>query len=187
MNKGKTSYIVFLALIVIIIGSISCQNKTNTSHLGFNLQEFKIKNPLLDTILNRVRDSVHMRSNAEDVIVLILRVYDSKPEFCFTTSKAEDVTTDFIYQNNYRIVGYIKNTTPIIVLSAIMNKYEFENTFYDFLIPTNTKKYFGYILFPDDQYQVDEKGNPLPPPAFDPLFYFYRYDGSRFLSVKYGD
>ena len=128
-----------------------------------------------------------MLSNAEDVIVLILRVYDSKPEFYFTSSKAENVTKDYISQNNYRIVGYIKNTTPIVVLSSVMSKYEFENTFYDFLIPTNTKKYFEYILFPDDQYQVNERGIPPPPPRLDPHFYFFRYDGSHFLSVNYGD
>jgi hypothetical protein len=155
--------------------------------LGFYLQEFNVINPHLDKIINGVKDSANMLSNGDDVIVLILRVYDSKPEFCFTSSQAKDVSKYYIYQKNYRIVGYLKNDTPIIVLSAVMDKYEFETTFYSFLIPTDTKKYFEYIQFPDDQYKVNEKGYPLPPSTFDPYYYYFSFDGDRFVPIKYGN
>lgn len=182
--KIRSKWYILIISSIVIIGLTSCNNKSNSSRLGFNLQEFKVINPILDTIINGVKDSTHILAYEDNVIVLILRVYDSKLEFCFTSSKAKDVSPDYIFQENYRIVGYLKNDTPIIVLSAVMNKYELETTFYSFLIPTETKKYFEYIQFPDDQYKVNEKGHPLPPYNFDPYYYCFSFDGNRFVSVK---
>lgn len=183
-TKERNKILCFFIVLLLAVGLTSC--KKEHKHNGFTLQRFKVVNVHLDSIIHGIRDSVHILRQGDNVIILVLRIYDSNPEFCFTSAKAEDVSEDYIYSNNSRIIGYIDNNEiPIIVLSNESKKYEFEFYFYKFIIPTNDKKYFDNIYFPDDQYAVDENGKGYPPPFFDPYFYYYTYKENRIVPVTY--
>jgi hypothetical protein len=184
-TKERNKILYFFVVFLLTVGLASC--KTESKHNGFTLQQFKTVNVQLDSIIHGIRDSVHILKQGENVIVLVLRIYDSNPEFCFTSAKAKDVSENYIYSNNKRIIGYIENDKiPIIILSTESNKSDFEMVFYKFLIPTENKKYFEYIYFPDDQYSVDARGFGSPPPLFDPYFYYYTYKGKKITPTTYG-
>ena len=182
-TKERKKILYFFVVFLLAVGLVSC--KKESKHNGFTLQRFKIVNGQLDSIIQTLKENKHILKQGENVIVLVLRVYDSNPEFCFTSAKAKDVSEEYIYSNNRRIIGYIDNIIPIIVLSTDSNKYDFESTFYRFLIPTNGKKYFEYINFPDNQYSVDAHGFGAPPAFFDPYFYFYTYKENRIVPATY--
>lgn len=183
MREKNRILIVCIGFLFVLIFS-NCKNKSK--HNGFELQRFKVLNIQLDSIIRGIKDSAHILKHGEDVIVLVLRTYESNPEFCFTSVKADDVADDYIYSNNRRIIGYIDNNEiPIIVLSTESNIYDFEMAFYKFLIPTGDKKYFDYIYFPDNQYSVNDRGFGSPPPSFDPYYYYYTYKGAKIVSTKY--
>jgi hypothetical protein len=168
-----------------MVGTASCNYKSK--HSGFTLQRFKITNNQLLSIAGSIKDSMNIVNQKEYVIILILRNYNSSPEFCFTFAKAEDVSKDFIYIKNRRIIGYIQNNgIPIIVLSTENSKYDFEMTFYKFIVPTTEVKYFDYIYFPEDQYSIDSRGFGAPPPFFDPHYYYYACKGGKIVSITYG-
>ena len=57
-------------------------------------------------------------------------------------------------------------------------------TFYKFLIPTEEKKRFDYIYFPENQYYINERGVGNPPPFFDPYYYYYTYNGKKIIPVS---
>ncbi|BEG98041.1 hypothetical protein BSYN_03060 [Bacteroides sedimenti] len=164
---------------------VSC--KVESKHKGFTLQNFKVVNGQLDSIIRGINDSTHILKQKGYVIILVLRVYDSKPEFCLTSAEKEAVSEKYIYLNNRRIVGYLDNGNdePIIILSTDCNKYDFESTFYTFLNPTGKKKYFEYIYFPDNQYSLKNDGTGYPPSFFDPYFYYYRYQENNIVPVTY--
>nr|WP_320059426.1 hypothetical protein [uncultured Bacteroides sp.] len=184
IKKGNRILIVCIGFLFMLAFS-NCKNKSK--HNGFELQRFKVINSQLDSIIHGIKDSTHILKDGENVLILVLRIYDSNPEFCFTSAKAEDVSDDYIYSNNSRIIGYIDDKMiPIIVLSNEFKKYEFEFYFYKFIIPTNDKKYFDFIYFPNDQYTVDKNGKGFPPPLFDPYFYYYTYKGNKISPSNYG-
>jgi len=184
-TKKRNRILIVCVGFLFVLAFLNCKNKSK--HNGFELQRFKVVNIQLDSIIRGIKDSTHILKHGENVIVLVLRTYESNPEFCFTSAKTEDVSEDYIYSNNRRIIGYINiNEIPIIVLSTESNKYDFEMTFYKFLIPTEDKKYFEYIYFPDDQYSVDARGFGTPPPLFDPYFYYYTYKGNKIIPSTYG-
>lgn len=182
----RDKILLFLTILLFAIDFTSC--KVASKHCGFTLQKFKIVNSQLDSIIRGIKDSTYIFKQNENVIILVLRVYNSKPEFCFTSAEKEDVSEKYIFLHNRRIVGYIDNgnNKPIIILSADSNKYDFESTFYQFLIPTGEKRCFEYIYFPDNQYSIMKDGKGYPPSFFDPYFYFYRYQGNKIIPVTYG-
>lgn len=184
-RKVRDKILKFFIVLLFTVNFTSC--KIESKRYGFTLQNFNVVNSQLDSIIRGIKDSTHILKQKESVIVLVLRVNDSKPEFCFTSTEKEEVSEMYIYKNNRRIVGYIDNgkDRPIIVLSTISNKYDFESTFYDFLTPTNEKKYFEYIYFPENQYSIMKDGKGYPPSFFDPYFYYYRYQDNKIIPVIY--
>jgi len=143
-----------LALIVLT----SCK----TEHKGFNLQKFETVNNKLSFAIH-IADSLGKIYDKQKTIVLELRISDSIPELKFSYLDSTAIC-DYIYSNNYRIVGYmVKQSEEIILLSNINDRTKFELTFYDYLKPTNEHKVFRYIYFPDYQYRVNEKGDVFLP------------------------
>lgn len=189
INMRKSKYMYAFIIVNTLMLLLGCNNVAKEK--GFTLQHFTIVNPLLNSIEKGISDSMYMKniSNPDEVIgILVLRIFDSVPEFCFTIAKKEDVLNYCMYSTIRRIVGYVQNDkTMLIVLSEEHNTYKFESTFYEFLIPTSEKKYFEYIYFPDDQYAVNEKGIPNPPVLFDPYYYCYAYRDGEMIYMNYYD
>jgi hypothetical protein len=159
----------------------------SSKHNGFKLQQFTITNFQLKSVTQVITDSLCMPKK-DEVIVLLLGINDSIPEFCFTSAKIKDVSNDYIYLDNRRIVGFINNNgKSIIVLSTEPNKFIFESIFYEFLIPTNRKEYFWYIKFPDNQYHVNKQGIGYPPYAFDPFYHCYTYKENEIVPIIRSD
>ena len=88
----------------------------------------------------------------------------------------------YIFDYNRRIVGYIKTKSKdVIVLAKINSKYDFQDVYYKFLIPTTHTKKFDFIYFPDDMYCIpDEKGIPCPPQFFDVDYKVFIYRNNKF-------
>ncbi|BEG99463.1 hypothetical protein [Bacteroides sedimenti] len=188
MNTKKRNIIYIICIgIIFIIGLFVCKNESKQN--GFVLQKFNVVNRQLYSIINSIKDSAYISKASDNVIVLELRINEFAPEFCFTSTKKEILNKYFIFGSNLRIVGYIEDRqrqAEIIVLSRIDNRVDFEMAFYKFLTPTNEKKYFNYIYFPDDQYVVKDNGEGYPPPFFDPYFYYYIYKGNNIIPAAYG-
>ncbi len=185
-TKERNKILLFYIGFLFIIGLASC--KKESRHNGFVLQNFKIINNQLNSIIKGIKDSAYISTKSSDVILLELRIHDSVPEFCLTSAKKDKLNEYYIYSSNSRIVGYIEDKsvqTEVIILSDIDNKVDFEMTFYKFLVPTNDTKCFEYIYFPNNQYSVDARGFGAPPPFFDPYFYYYVYKGNKIISVTY--
>lgn len=177
-----------LILLISAVGIYFCCKYAKSSYkIGFVLQEFNVINPKLDSIISIVQKQPKILAQDDDVIVLILRDYDSKPEFCFTSCKSLEVSEKYIYNNTRRIVGYIDNPVPIIILSDVLNIYDFEAIFYKFLRPTIVKRRFEYLYFPDNQYYADVHGAGKIPSFFDPYFYVFSFDGDSFEKMNYYD
>lgn len=185
----KSKIILFCVGILLIIGFATCKKETKSN--GFTLQRFKVINSQLSSIISGIKDSANMLREEGDVIVLELRMMDSIPEFCLTSESKNEINKFYIYNQNQRIVGFIEDkrvNSDIIVVSEINNIYDFENTFYKFLIPTKDKKYFEYIFFPDDQYTVDKNGHGGEIPVFhDPCVYYYYYKDAKINYLNYRD
>jgi hypothetical protein len=184
--RGSRSIVV---ISMIIIGMMSCAKKHDTNSCGFTLQRFEVIDSKLSSLISGIQDSTWIQTHLSDenkVLILILSVYDDCPEFVFGYSAIEIVSDRFIFYNNRRIVGYIDvDGSPLIVLSTIASQYSFINMFYRFLIPTEEKKYFPYIHFPDDLYCLpDENGIPCPPMLFDPLFHYFVYKEGEFVYLE---
>jgi hypothetical protein len=153
------------------------------------LQRFEVVNPQLKSIIQGIKDSTYIKNVLEpnkNVIIMVLRVSDSIPEFCFTSTEMDEVSEMYIFKDSRRIVGYIDiEDSSLIVLSSISSQYEFMNTFYKFLIPTENKKQFEYIYFPENLYCLpDRNGIPCPPLFFDPYYYSYAFEEGRFMFVN---
>jgi hypothetical protein len=158
--------------------------KRESKHNGFVLQRFNVVNNQLNSIIKGIKDSAQILKFGDDVILLVLRMNDSVPEFCFASTKKKDINEEYIYRENRRIVGYIVNkslSTEIIVLSNLNSSVDFGMIFYKFLVPTVDKKCFDYIYFPDNQYTIDARGFGPTPPVFDPYYYFYTYKENRII------
>jgi hypothetical protein len=186
-TKERNKILIFYIGLMFIVGLMSC--KKESRHNGFVLQNFKIINSQLYSIVKGIKDSAYISTKANDIIILELRIHDSVPEFCLTSAKKNKLNEFYIYSSNSRIVGYVEDKsiqTEVIVLSDIDNKVDFEMTFYKFLVPTSDTKYFEYIYFPDNQYSVDARGFGAPPPLFDPYFYYYTYKGNKIIPSTYG-
>ncbi|MDR0834816.1 MAG: hypothetical protein LBN93_11675 [Candidatus Symbiothrix sp.] len=187
----KTKNKIFLFIIVtLFIGLSSCKKESNQR--GFYLQRFEVINPQLNAIIHGIQDSSAIKNvlrPEKNVVVMVLRIYNSVPEFGFTSAEMDDFSEMYIFQKNRRIVGYIDiENSPVIVLSTITSLYEFMDIFYKFLVPTENTKQFEYIYFPDNMYCfLDEFGIPCPPSLFDPYFYSYAFKDGKFVFMNYED
>ena len=185
-KKGKNNiqFLYIVVMFVILLTGCNSEPKRN----GFILQRFSVVNNQLNSIINGIKDSAQILKYGDDVLVLVLRISDSIPEFCFVSTKKSKLNEEYISSSNKRIVGYIVDKslpTEIIVLTNINSIFDFEMLFYKFLVPTDEKKYFEYIYYPDNQYVIDARGFGPSPPCFDPHFYFYIYKGNRIIPANY--
>lgn len=170
---------------MLIIGFTNCKHEKKPR--GFNLQRFDIVSSHLDSVVQGLNDSCNVKRAFADgeVLIMVLRIWDSKPEFCFTTAKKEDVTKLYTSMDYWRIVGYIEhNNVDFIVLSTESNKTDFELEFYKYIHPTNDTKCFDYIYFPDDMYAIMSDGRPYPPPFFDPHIDYFVYINNKIIPKK---
>jgi hypothetical protein len=171
-EQKKDSYFsIFLILMTLGI-LISCKNK------GFNLQKFEIRNADIINIADKYIDSIETLEYFRDGFpLMVLHEIDTFPAFYFTYAEKEDVSLDYIFKENRRIVGYVEvNSKDMIVLSTMSNSYKFEHNFFRFLIPTYMIKEFDFIYFPENLYCVpDSSGFPCPPPFFDPSYKIFIY------------
>jgi hypothetical protein len=177
----------FFIIVTLLIGLTTCK-KESIQH-GFYLQRFEVLNPQLKAVIQGIKDSIYINNGLgteKKVSIMVLRVYDSIPEFCFTSTDIDEVSTMYIFKDSRRIVGYIDlDDSPLIVLSSVSSQYEFVNVFYKFLIPTENTKRFEYIYFPDNLYCLpDENGIPCPPLLFDPYYYAYAFKDGRFVFMS---
>ena len=188
MRKKEKNNIQFLYIVVMFVILLTgCNSKPK--HNGFILQRFNVVNNQLRSIIHGIKDSAQILKYGDDVIVLVLRINDSIPEFCFASTKKKELNEEYISSSNKRIVGYIVDKSlpaEIIVLSNINSRDDFEMIFYKFLVPTVDKKCFDYIYYPDNQYIIDARGFGPSPPCFDPHFYFYIFKENRISPANYG-
>ena len=78
---------------------------------------------------------------------------DSTLEFYASAIDSNRFIKDLIIPSYLKIIGYIDNTVPIILLSTINSSYEL--ILFDKLIyPTVGKKKFSYIYFPNNMYDL---------------------------------
>jgi hypothetical protein len=169
---------------LILTGLVNC--KKENKPFGFFLQRFDVVNAQLDSIIQGIKDNTNIRGVLDPkkgVIIMVLRVYDSNPEFCFTLTETDDISVKYIFENNRRIVGYIDTEDfSLIVLSDESSQFDFVSNFYKFLIPTQNTKFFEYIYFPDNLYCIpDSNGIPCPPSFFNPYYYSYLYKDAQFI------
>lgn len=183
----RNDLIYFFIGIISLCSLTNCNYIKNKSHKGFVLQNFKVNDSHLRSIIRGIKDSAYILDGENNVIVMELGVYDNLPLFSLSSSKKNAINEYFIFSCNARVVGYIEDEnipTDIIVLSDINSRVDFEMAFYKFLTPTKEKKSFEYIYFPDDQYYADEKGFGSPPPFFDAYFYHYIYKDGKFIPIN---
>ena len=159
---------------------------------GFTLQRFEFIDPQLDNLIQDVKNNTEIKNRikkTENVILLNLIINDSSEiKLGITLVDIDDVAKRHIFNTTQRIVGYVAlKSDTLIVLSNAHSQFDFEVNFYKFIRPTSDTKYFDYIYFPDDLYKVDEKGIPLPPPLYDPLFYSYIYKNNEFILTDGGE
>ncbi len=184
-DRMKNSISVTGVIVAICIGLTVCKDVNK----GTTLQKFEIINIQLDKVISGIKDSAFIKENlASDdyVIVMVLREFNSNLEFCFTSANKKDISNLYIYDNLTRIVGYTNNKgVEIIILSDEKSRYDFERKFYKFLIPTKEKRYFDYIYFPEDLYELDDHGIPTPRVLFDPYYYFFYFKEGNFVPINY--
>jgi hypothetical protein len=152
---------------------------------GFTLQRFDVIEPQLDSLIHSV--VIKTEQDMMRVNILELIFAESELNFVFCTSIYKDmVSKHHIFGNNKRIVGYIETSVgSMIVLSNVSEQLDFGYVFYKFIRPTDDKKVFDYIYFPDDLYCLtDEKGIPCPPLLYDPIYYWYIFNGGKFEFVN---
>lgn len=150
---------------------------------GFCLQEFEIVYPPLEDIIKYVSSNFQLGIESDVPIIELLKT-DSTIEFGFTTANRRNVCESYIYRFNKRIVGYYKyEDANYILLSNVSDKYDFENTFYEYLIPTEKSRKFDYIYFPQNMYILTDRANriPAPPELFDPYYYWYVVNDGEFI------
>ena len=78
-TKKRNKILIICIGLLFVFVLISCKNKSK--HNGFELQRFKVVNAQLDSIIQGIKDSAHILKQGENVIVLVLRTYDSNPSF----------------------------------------------------------------------------------------------------------
>lgn len=188
--KEGSEFLIVCISFLFLLTLVSCKNKSKPE--GFVLQRFDIINPQLDSLIRYVEDSIEYRDNTEnlftkqEVLILLLRVYNSHPEFCFGETDKKDFSEAVIYRMLSRVVGYIETgKRTIIVLSTDPSIHNFEMTFYKFILPTEDKHRFDFIYFPDDLYYADENGWPLPPPLGADIYQYYAYNKGKFDYMNY--
>ena len=166
-----------LLLIVCFLIFYNCSDRK-----GFSLQQFEIKNTQLDSVIHSFVDSINrIKDLSHDIPIMALHHIDSFPAFYFTIVDKENVSPNCIFNNNRRIVGYIKTKNKdMIVLTTENSTSRFQMEFYKFLIPTYRTKKFDFVYFPDDMYCVpDEKGIPCPPLHFETNYKVFIYRNNR--------
>ena len=103
---GKKKYILFLLLIIVI----SCCNTRHEICEDYVLEEFRIDDEALDSVILSVlgnRDGAFPDINKDSGKVLSLNLHyrDSVILFVFSFSTKQEFVHD-IFRNNYRVVGY---------------------------------------------------------------------------------
>lgn len=173
-----------VSVLILLFLSFACTSKKETQ-CGFILQHFEITNSALSEILLDAKDNVYTNvlSEADDVMVMVLRSYGNSPFFTFTTARKGDISSDLIFDQNRRVVGYIEvEKEPVIVLSNIADKYEFVDIFYHFIHPTEQKHQFDFIYFPNQMYPIPDESDNIPPPHLvNYPHYSYIFDNGRFI------
>ena len=183
---GNRIFILFFLLILLVdckrYTKFGTTGKNYPSGKGFILQRFDILNPHLDNIIRDIEDSVELK-NMGNIILLSLVLNNSTDiELGISLVYMDNIAKQHIFNSTQRIVGYITwKNNDLIVLSNVRSQFDFEVNFYKFIKPTLDTKYFDYIYFPSDLYQVDEKGIPLPPLLYDPHYYWYSYKDGEFI------
>lgn len=170
---------------VLVISFTNCK-KEKKAH-GFDLQRFDVVSLQLDSVIDGLKDSCNFIPSFEDgeILVMLLRIYDSIPEFCFTIANKKDFAEDYIFNSGRRIVGFIEHKNiDFIVLSTELSKTRFEMDFYNYIHPTKDTKYFDYIYFPGNMYAIMEDGIPYPPALFNPIYRSFVDNGSEIVLKK---
>jgi len=179
-----------IIITIILFVSTGCSKSSS----GFILQNFEVSNPKLETIINIISND--LKKN-EYIIVIDFLVKDSVPEFWFSFHKKDELRDYYIFFLNRRIIGYLtKNNSEIILLSRINYKDDFEGLFCKFIYPTEKKKKFDYIYFPDNQYKMYEEKitddrSVVKVSRWPPEFYEYhdcgyikfRYINNKFINL----
>lgn len=189
MKKRRSSNILIVCFgLLTVLTMQGCKRDAKLN--GFFLQRFNVVSDSLISLIHQEEDSADAWKFRldDDINVLNLRVYNSQPEFCFSTANREGFSESYIYLYNLRIVGYIEtNRRPLIILSRENDIFKFERIFYKFLIPTDEKKQFDFIYFPDNYYHADKKGYPTRALFFDPNYRCYAFKDSTFIRMHYGN
>lgn len=150
---------------IILLNFFSCSKQEESPSNGFVLQEFKIVEPSVkkaasNLTLFALKD---IKRNNNLSMVLVLKQYDSIPEFWFNLVDSENISS-FISLNNLRVVGYLNiNKTDVILLSNIQNRINFEFAFYKFIHPTTLHKKFKNVIFDENQYVIGKDNKPVLP------------------------
>ena len=120
------------------------------SHNGFNLQQFVIVNRQLYSIIQEYIGNNSIEG--DKVFVLFLDQQDTIEYFSICKVN-QSLLSEIIFENNHRIVGFVYlKSQYLVVLSSVKSKFVFESTFYKYIVPTNRKRQFDFLQFPDNIY-----------------------------------
>ena len=151
----------FLSILLLFLPLVfSCFNSQNNrckdqgiKSTNILIQEFKISDTALFSLFDTIRNSFNLKKNDPRILSFILSHNDSTLEFYASAIDSNRFLKDLLIPSSLKIIGYIDNTVPIILLSTINSSYEL--ILFDKLIyPTVGKKKFSYIYFPNNMYDL---------------------------------
>lgn len=145
----------FLSILLLFLPLVfSCFNSQNNrckdqgiKSTNILIQEFKISDTALFSLFDTIRNSFNLKKNDPRILSFILSHNDSTLEFYASAIDSNRFIKDLIIPSYLKIIGYIDNTVPIILLSTINSSYELI-LFNKLIYPTVGKKSFLISIFP---------------------------------------
>ena len=141
--KKQLDKLIMFCITITLLGSC-------VSHNGFNLQQFVIVNRQLSSIMQEYIGNNSIEG--DKALVLFLDQQDTVEYFSICRVN-QSLLSKIIFENNHRIVGFVYlKSQYVVILSSVKSKFVFENTFYKYIVPTNKKRQFNFLQFPDNIY-----------------------------------
>lgn len=183
-NHGNKNWMVLIIAVVFIC--VSCYKQPKKNNDGMVLTKFEIIDSRINEILDTaISDFIPNPYPNEDVFILEAIKLDTMSVFITSLLNKKTISEMYIFRNNKRILGYTeRHGHDIILLTTTQKFYDVEANYSNYIVPTDSSRFFDYIYFPNNMYNDFETGKPIKgwnnvTVLYDPLFCINVYDKSR--------
>lgn len=169
----------FVAIVFII--TVNCTNNGNDACPCTTLDRFAITDSTLSHIINDIYELYDHIGQADKIIVLELNTQNDLYYFSFSLQEKEKISEKYIFRDNKRVVGYVKNRNAVIlILTNINSRENFIELYSHLLMPLKETRKFEYISYSNSHYFYNDNSKAITwynnGQMYEPDYIVYTYN-----------